>query len=278
MSAPRIDALSRLLDDCFRLWWRGLRWTAPLALLGALPSLRRMLALPTLAELQADPEGASLAVIEPLMQSGTWLWWGFSALMGLWLAGAQLRILDRLLHGEPPQALRSLGLATLRLPLLALSTSLYLFLCALPLLPLLAFNAWLGLQGLELLPMLLLSMLGSLLAVLPIAWIAVRLLFLPVATALEGVGPLRGLQRSRAVAAGQWWRLLVFLSIPLTLYSVAAAAAMALPLTLTGLLGNAAASALGTLAGLLIAALGAPMLYACLVCAYREGSAPRQAR
>lgn len=277
MSAPRIDALSRLLDDCFRLWWRGLRWTAPLALLGALPSLRRMLALPTLAELQADPEGASLAVIEPLMQAETWLWWGFSALVGLWLAGAQLRILDRLLHGDSPQVLSSLGLATLRLPLLALATSLYLFLCALPLLPLLAFNAWLGLQGLELLPMLLLSMLGSLLAVLPIAWIAVRLLFLPVATALEGVGPLRGLQRSRAVAAGQWWRLLVFLSIPLTLYSVAAAAAMALPLTLTGLLGNAAASALGTLAGLLIAALGAPMLYACLVCAYREGSAPLRA-
>lgn len=275
MSAPRIDALSRLLDDCFRLWWRGLRWTAPLALLGALPSLRRMLALPTLAELQADPEGASLAVIEPLMQSGTWLWWGFSALMGLWLAGAQLRILDRLLHGEPPQALRSLGLATLRLPLLALSTSLYLVACALPLLPLLAFNAWLGLQGLELVPTLLLSMLGSLLAVLPIAWIAVRLLFLPVAAALEGVGPARGLQRSRAIAAGQWWRLLVFLSIPLTVYGVAAAAAMALPLTLATVLGTEAAALLGTLAGLLTAALGIPMLYACLVCAYREGSAPQ---
>jgi len=275
MSAPRIDALSRLLDDGFRLWWRGLRWTAPLALLGALPSLRRMLALPTLAELQADPEGASLAVIEPLMQSGTWLWWGFSALIGLWLAGAQLRILDRLLRGEPPQALRSLGVATLRLPLLALSTSLYLVACALPLLPLLAFNAWLGLQGLELVPTLLLSMLGSLLAVLPIAWIAVRLLFLPVAAALEGLGPLRGLQRSRAIAAGQWWRLLVFLSIPLTVYGVAAAAAMALPLTLATVLGTEAAALLGTLAGLLTAALGIPMLYACLVCAYRERSAPQ---
>lgn len=275
MSAPRIDALSRLLDDGFRLWWRGLRWTAPLALLGALPSLRRMLALPTLAELQADPEGASLAVIEPLMQSGTWLWWGFSALMGLWLAGAQLRILDGLLHGEPPQALRSLGVATLRLPLLALSTSLYLVACALPLLPLLAFNAWLGLQGLELVPTLLLSMLGSLLAVLPIAWIAVRLLFLPVAAALEGLGPLRGLQRSRAMVAGQWWRLLVFLSIPLTVYGVAAAAAMALPLTLATFLRTEAAALLGTLAGLLTSALGIPMLYACLVCAYRERSAPQ---
>lgn len=277
MPAPRIDTLSRLLDDCFRLWWRSLRWTAPLALLSALPSLRRMLALPTLAELQADPEGASLAVIEPLMRSDTWLWWGFSALMGLWLAGAQLRILDQLLHGNPPQALRSLGLATLRLPLLALSTSLYMFLCAMPLLPLLAFNAWLGLQGLALAPMLLLSMFGSLLAVLPIAWIAVRLLFLPVAAALEGLGPVRGVQRSRAIAAGQWWRLLVFLSIPLTIYSVAAAAALALPLTLASFIGSEAAAVLGTLAGLLIAALGGPMLYACLVCAYREGSAPLRA-
>ena len=276
MSAPRIDALSRLLDDCFRLWWRGLRWTAPLALLGALPSLRRMLTLPTLAELQADPEGASLAVIEPLMQSEAWLWWGFSALIGLWLAGAQLRMLDRLLHGEPPQVLRSLGLATRRLPRLTLSTSLYLFLCTLPLMPLLAFNAWLGLQGLELAPMLLLSMLGSLLSVLPIAWIAVRLLFLPVAAALDGLGLLRGVQRSRAIATGQWWRLLVFLSIPLTIYSVAAAAALALPLTLAPVLGEEAVSVLGTLAGLLIAALGAPMLCACLVCAYREGSPPQR--
>lgn len=276
MTAPRIDALSRLLDDSFRLWWRGLRWAVPLALLAALPSLHSVMALPTLAELQANPEAASLAVIEPLLQADTWLWWGFSALLGLWLAGAQALILDRLLRTEPPRPLQAVGIATRRLPLLLLSTAIYLLLCGLPLLPLLAFNAWLGLQGLDLLPMVLMSMIGSLLVVLPITWIAVRLLFLPYAAVLEGLGPVRGTRRSRAIATGQWWRLLVFLSIPLTVYSVAAAVVMAMPPGLESVIGLPMAKRLADLAGLAIAALGGPMLHACMVCAYRERSGPEQ--
>jgi hypothetical protein len=160
---------------------------------------------------------------------------------------------------------------------LLLSTTLYLLLCGLPLLPLLGFNAWLGLQGMDLLPMLLLSLLGSALVALPISWVVVRLVFLPYAAAIDGMGPLRGLQRSREIVAGQWWRLLVFLSIPLTIYSVAAAAAVALPLTLAAVLGADAASLIRQLASLLIAALGGPMLHACLVCAYRETSLPQRA-
>lgn len=276
MTAPRIDTLSRLLDRSFSLWWQTLPWTAPLALLGALPSLRSLITLPTLAELQANPEAVSLAVIDPLLQADTWLWWGFSALITLWLAAAQCVLLDRRLRNEPPGFAEALLRSTLRLPVLLLSTTLYLLLCGLPLLPLLGFNAWLGLQAMDLLPMLLLSLLGSALVVLPISWVAVRLVFLPYAAAIDGMAPLRGLQRSREIAAGQWWRLLVFLSIPLTIYSVAAAAAMALPLTLATVLGADAASLLGQLASLLIAALGGPMLHACLVCAYREPSTPQQ--
>ncbi|SDD47013.1 small multi-drug export protein [Aquimonas voraii] len=276
MSAPRIDTLSHLLDRSFRLWWSALPWTAPLALLAALPSLHRMITLPGLAELLADPEVISLAVVEKLLQRETWLWWGFSALVTLWSAGAQCLLLDRSLREEPLGFANALLRSTLRLPVLLLSTVLYLLLCGLPLLPLLGFNAWLGLQGMDLLPMLALSVAGSTLVLLPIAWIAVRLVFLPYAAAVDGLGPLRGLQRSRRIAEGQWWRLLVFLSIPLTIYGVAATAALAVPLTLAIVTGSAAASLIGTLAGLLTAALGGPMLHACLVCAYREVLAPQQ--
>ncbi len=276
MSAPRIDTLSRLLDDSFNLWWRGLRWTATLALLAALPSLRSMLSLPTLGELQADPEAVSLAVIEPLLRAETWWYWAFSAVLGLWLGAAQARVLDQLLRGQAARPLQALGDASLRLPKLLASTALYLVLCAMPLVPLLVFNAWLGMQGLDLLPMVLLSMLGSLLVALPIAWIGVRLLFMPYAAALDGLGPWRGMQRSRALAAGQWWRLLVFLSIPLTVYAVAAAVAAALPMGVEPLIGATGARSAGQVAALLVAAFGAPMLHACLVCAYRERSTAQQ--
>lgn len=277
MSAPRIDTLSHLLDRSFRLWWTTLPWTAPLALLAALPSLRRWITLPTLAELQADPETMSLAVIEPLLKTETWLWWGFSAFVTLWLAGAQCLLLDRHLRAEPLRPAHALLRSTLMLPVLLLSTTLYLLLCGLPLLPLLGFNAWLGLQGMDLLPMLALSVAGSALVLLPISWIAVRLVFLPYAAAVDGMGPLHGLQRSRQIAAGQWWRLLVFLSIPLTIYGVAAAAALAVPLTLAPIAGAEAAGHIGSVATLAVAALGGPMLHACLVCAYREVPAPQQA-
>lgn len=288
MSAPRIDTLSHLLDRSFRLWWSALPWTAPLALLGALPSLRRMITLPGLAELQADPEAISLAEVEPLLvanlavveqllQKETWLWWGFSAFVTLWLAGAQCLLLDRRLRAEPLRPAHALLRSTLRLPVLLLSTALYLLLCGLPLLPLLGFNAWLGLQGMDLLPMLALSVASSALVMLPLSWIAVRLVFLPYAAAVDGMGPLRGLQRSRQIAAGQWWRLLVFLSIPLTIYGVAATAALAVPLTLAPVVGADAAGHIGSGATLAVAALGGPMLHACLVCAYREVPAPQQA-
>lgn len=276
MSAPRIDTLSHLLDRSFRLWWSTLPWTAPLALIAALPSLRRWITLPTLAELQADPEAMSLAVIEPLLMREPWLWWGLSALLTLWLAGAQSLLLDRRLRAEPLRLAHALLRSTLRLPVLLLSTTLYLLLCGLPLLPLLGFNAWLGLQGMDLLPMLALSVASSALVMLPLGWIALRLVFLPYAAAVDGLGPLRSLQRSRQIAAGQWWRLLVFLSIPLTIYGVAAAAALAVPLTLAPVVGADAAGHIGSGATLAVAALGGPMPHACLVCAYREAPAPQQ--
>jgi hypothetical protein len=270
------QTLSHLLDRSLALWWRSLRWTAPLALLAALPSLRPMLSLPTLGELQADPEAASLGVIEPLLQPDTWRYWGLSALLALWLAGAQALLLDRLLRGESVHLLQSVAAATLRLPRLLLSSLLYALLCALPLLPLLAFNAWLGLQGLDLLPMVLLSMASSALFALPVAWIAVRLLFMPYAAVLDGLWPWRGLQQSRAIAGGQWWRLLVFLSVPLTVYAVTGAGAAALPSGLESLIGATAAGSAGRIAALLVAAIAGPMVHACLVCAYRELSAAQQ--
>jgi hypothetical protein len=270
------QTLSHLLDRSFALWWRSLRWTAPLALLAALPSLRPMLSLPTLGELQADPEAVSLGVIEPLLQPDTWRYWGLSALLALWLAGAQALLLDRLLRGEPVHLLQSIAAATLRLPRLLLSSLLYALLCAMPLLPLLVFNAWLGLQGLDLLPMMLLSMASSALFALPVAWIAVRLLFMPYAAALDELGPWRGMQHSRAIAGGQWWRLLVFLSVPLTAYAVAGAGAAALPSGLESLIGTTAARSAGQIAALLVAAISGPMVHACLVCAYRELSAAQQ--
>lgn len=276
MTPRRLDTLSRLLDESFRLWWYSLRWTAPLALLAALPSLRGFVRLPGLAELQADPEAVALNVIEPLLQVDTWIYWGLSSLLWLWLAGAQALMLDRLRKGELPRMWRSIGVATLRFPLILMSALLYALLCGLPMLPMLGFNAWLGLQGIDLLPMVLLSMLGSLLVMLPIAWVAVRLMFMPYAAALEGSPPWPALLASRERAQGQWWRLLVFLSIPLTVYGVAAGIAAAAPLGLSTLIGAAAATIAGQSAMLLVAAFGGPMLHACLICAYRETSAAQQ--
>lgn len=276
MTPRRFDTLSHLLDESFRLWWRSLRWTAPLALLAALPSLRSFVHLPELTALQTDPEAVTLSVIEPLLQAETWIYWGLGTLLWLWLASAQALMLDRLRLGEPPRPWQSIGMAALRFPLILISTLLYALLCGLPMLPMLAFNAWLGLQGIDLLPMVLLSMLCSLLVMLPIAWIGVRLMFMPYAAALQGLGPWPALLASRERARGQWWRLLVFLSIPLTVYGVAAGVGAAVPVSLSTLIGAPAATIAGQSVGLLTAALGGPMLHACLVCAYREASAAQQ--
>jgi len=124
--------------------------------------------------------------------------------------------------------------------------------------------------------MVLLSMASSALFALPVAWIAVRLLFMPYAAALDGLGPWRGMQHSRAIAGGQWWRLLVFLSVPLTVYAVAGAGAAALPSGLESLIGTTAARSAGQIAALVVAAIAGPMVHACLVCAYRELSAAQQ--
>lgn len=274
MTAPSMHALSRLLDDSFALWWRGLRWTAPIALLAALPSLRSFIQLPGLAELQADPQAVSLAVIEPLLSPEAWRWWAGSALLALWLGAWQMLLFDRLRLAQPLRPLQALLRASLRLPKLLLAMSLYLLLCALPLLPLLVFSAWLGLQALPLPLAMGLSVLASLLLALPIAWVAVRLMFLPYAATLTGAWPWRALADSRQRSRGQWWRLMVFVSVPLTLQAFAAGTVAALPAMLAalpaGLFGPGLREALGHAATLAVAALTGPLLHACLVSAYRE--------
>jgi len=284
MSAPSLHSLPALLDAAFALWWRSLPFTAPMALIGALPGLRTVLQLPTLTALQSKPDATALAFIEPLTRADTWLLLALGWLFALWLHTAQALVIERLRQHAPAQPLAALGQALLRLPAVLGSTVIFLLLCALPLLPLLAFNAWLGLQALPLPALLGLGLIAAGLASVPICWVAVVYLFAPYCSALDGRAPHIAFTASRRLVHGRWWRMSLYLSIPLTIYAVAAFAAGLVPLLLAGgslLAGDAAepgllARAFGPALMLTVSALGAPMIHACLIAALRESDAVRE--
>lgn len=274
-------ALSALLDRSFLLWWRSLAYTAPLALIGALPGLLNPIRLPSLESLHQDPEAGALAFIEPLTHSATWWTLAAAALFALWLHSAQAICIDAVGLGDKARPLHALMRALLGLPRLLGTVLACVVLGAVALMPLLIWSGWLGLQALPLPLLLALSMLGSALWAVPLCWLTIVLMFAPYASALDRANPLAALAGSRARVRGQWWRLMVFVSIPSTLYLGAASVLALAPATL-----QASALQIGwkldphlvdglvQAAGLLVAALGGPMMHACLISAWRESVAP----
>ena len=273
--------LPALLDRSFLLWWRSLAYTAPVALIGALPGLLNPIRLPSLEVLRQDPEAAALTFIEPLTLSATWWLLAAASVFALWLHSGQAICIDAMHRGDRARPLHALLQALLGMPRLLATVLACAVLGAVALMPLLLWSGWLGLQALPLPLLLALSMLGSALWAVPLCWLAIVLMFAPYATALDSANPLAALGGSRDRVRGQWWRLMVFVSIPSTLYLGAASVLALAPVTL-----QASARQIGwdlepdwahglvQAAGLLVAALGGPMMHACLICAWREPAVP----
>jgi hypothetical protein len=271
MTAPPSDVLpspfEQLLRQAFALYRRALPSTAPLALLAALPGLRPGPTLPSLPALSADPEGATLAFIEPMLQAR--FWWELAAalLFALWLHAALLLRM----RGEQEQTPVSLGAALwrglLRLPAFVSATLAWLLACALPLPLLMLLMGVLG-AAIGSLPLLVLAaMAAGAMFSLPICWLALRFLFAPYLGLLGPCAPWTALMESGRRVRGRMWMLLGYVSVPMTLWLCLGLLPRALP----------GPPQLQDFAAVLLAALAWPLLHASLLVAMEPKEIPNRA-
>lgn len=260
VSTPPPSPFEQLLRQAYTLYRRALPGTAPLALVAALPGLRPGPSLPSLPALTADPEGATLAFIEPMLQAR--FWWGLAAalLFALWLHAALLLRL----RGEQTQTPVPLGAALwrglLRLPAFVSAMLAWLLACALPLPLLMLLMGVLG-AAITSLPLLVLAaMAAGAVFSLPICWLALRFLFAPYLGLLGPHTPWTALIESSRRVRGRMWMLLGYVSVPLSLWFCLGL----LPLALPG------PPLLQGIAALGLAALAWPLLHASLLVAMQS--------
>ena len=256
----------RLIEASFTLWQRSWRQTALFGLIYALASLLPALAfhgvltdvmmrmamllardlLPTLpmqlplpAALGSNPAALFDLLLTRLQQPLTWLLIGVSVLAMVASTTALLRRQHGIAQGADP----GLGTALLdglrRTPATLAAWLIYLIIVLLAAAPFIALTAGAFVFGMNagiagLLIAMLVILVGGLLSSVPLAWASVALGFSPLATALEGAGPLSAQQRSMRLVRGHWWRSAIVVSMPLLISMGASGAVSSLVLFTLG--------------------------------------------
>ena len=211
----RPQPLGALIDHSFRIWTSTLPHCFGFALLPSLVSAIPGRLMPRGDS--NDPVAQANLLLEWLQRPSVWLLYGLLAALTVACHGALVYRMGMQGRSEDPGLVASISRGLQRLPAAFCAWLLYALVVGLSMLPWLAGLAALS-QAFSGFALVFWFVLGSLVLLLPSAWISLAAGFFLFAAVLERRGPIASLLRSVELVRGQWWRSGVVVSVPLLVY------------------------------------------------------------